>query len=128
MSLVVYDNLTKRVHKAKDVELVDKVVDGRKKKDPWEVIDELVKAWSERTPEEFQAFKVHLQHTREDLKDKRFGTTQDKNMDRRLTLMLPLSLMGMIRSLYKVNELPMDKKFYKEFAGRYKFFQIPEKL
>ena len=128
MGIVAYDNLTGRVHKAEDVELADKLVQERKNKGHWEVKTELVDAWMRRTPEEFKAFKVHLQYTREDLKDPEFAKTSDQIQERRLVAIIPMSLMAMIRSMYSPRELIMDRKFHQEFARRFKFFQVPDKI
>lgn len=129
MTLVAYDNLTGKIHKADDILLAEKVIQERKDKDPWQVITDLVNAWANRSPDEFKAFKVHLQDMRTDLKDKKFGQTSGgKDMDRRLTMIFPQSLMFMIRSVYKSDELKMDKAFYHEFLRRFPFFRVPERI
>lgn len=124
----VYENLSNKIRSSNDVQLADKVVHMRKNKDQWETIEELVKAWMERTPEEFKAFKVYLNDTREVQVDSKFGTTKNKDQDRRLLLVMPRPLHDMIRSIYKPDELKMDKKFFMEFARRFKIFKIPEKI
>lgn len=108
--------------------MADKLVEMRKKADHWKVIDELVNAWSQKTPEEFHAYKVYIDDTRNVQIDPKFGQTKDKTQDRRLKLVFPQSLMQMIRAVYKPQDLAMDKKFFDEFARRYPFFKIPEKL
>lgn len=124
----VYDNLSNKIRSSNDVQLADKVVHMRKNKDQWDTIEELVKAWMDRSPEEFKAFKVYIGDTREVQIDPKFATTKNQDQDRRLLLVMPRSLHDMIRSIYKPDELKMDKEFFMKFAKRFKFFKIPEKI
>jgi len=119
---------TGKVRKAEDVALVDKVLTAKKNRNPWKVISLLVEAWAKRSTGDFNAFKIHMKDLRETRKDSRFGTTPDKDMDRRMILAFPQALMYMIRSVYKAEELPMDRTFYREFAKRFRFFQVPDKI
>lgn len=129
MGIVAFDNLTGKLYEANDIALVEKVVQERKDKDPWDVITDLVNAWADRSPDDFKAFKVHLENTRMDLKDKKFGQTSGgKDMERRLTMIFPQTLMSMIRAVYKPQELKMDRTFYHEFLRRFPFFRISEKI
>jgi hypothetical protein len=116
-----------RVRKADDLELAEKIIDTKLAKDHWAVIDELIKAWSERSPEQVQALKIEIDDHRETLQDKKFGQTMGgKDFERRFTLVFPLTLQSMIRSVYKAEELPFDREFYREFAKRYPFFKVAE--
>lgn len=124
----VYDQQTGRILDSTDVNAVDKIIELRDTKSVWDVIDELVQIWSERTPEEFQGLKVTIDDLRETRKDRKYGKTDDKNMDRRLTMVFPITLQAWIRKIYSVEELPFDQKFLREFAQRYKGFRVPEKL
>lgn len=117
-----------KVRSAADISFVDKVMAARKKGEVWDVISLLVNAWAEKTPEDFKAFKIHLQDLRETRTDKKFATTPDKQMERRMIIAFPEQLMYMIRSVYKAEELNMDRTFYREFAKRFRLFQIPEKI
>lgn len=129
MVLLVKEKHTGKVRNARDALIADSVIKTKVNKGPWETIDELVKLWRERTPEEFQGFKVHLDNMREIQVDRKFGQTKgDKTMERRLTLIIPTSLQGMIRAVYKAHELPFDTKFFREFGRRYPFFRIPDKI
>ena len=128
MTLLAVDNLTDTVRPAKDIVDADYVFTQKNKiKDPWRVIDILVNMWAERSPERFKAFKLHLDDTRSGLRDRKFATTPDKHMERRLVVIFPQDLYLMIRSVYKAWELPFSRDFNYEFAKRYPFFKIPEK-
>lgn len=124
--IMVEDN--GKMRKAADIEVAETALKLRQKGDPWEVIDFLIKVWSERSPEETQAVKVDIQDQRELLDDPEFGTTKGgKDFDRRFVILFPTTLSLMIRTMYKAEELPFDSKFYKEFGKRYPAFRVAEK-
>jgi len=117
-----------RVRNLDDVEFAENIIELRNNKDQWEVIDVLIKNWATRAPEEVEAISINVTEYREALKDKKYGQTiGGKDQERRLKLSFPVSLQGMIRTLYSVEELPFDQKFYNKFAKRYPFFAIAEK-
>lgn len=114
--------------KIEDMSLADKVIAAKNKDDKWAVIDLLLRAWAERTPEEAQALKIQLEDQRETLADQEFGQTKGgADFNRRFTLVFPLQLMMMLRAVYSDEELTMDSKFYREFAKRYPSFRVAEK-
>ena len=126
-NLIAIDN--GRIRGADDVSLVDKVIETKNNKGVWETIEFLVNAWMKKTPEEFEGFRVQIDAYRDGLFDPKYGQTSGgKDMERRFTMSFPQSLYLMIRSIYKPDELNMDKKFLAEFARRFPFFRIPEKL
>lgn len=107
------------------MELAENIVEMRKNRDPWVVIDKMVEVWTKNAPDEVEAMRINIEQYRETLVDKEFGTTLNgKDQERRFQLAFPKSLMLMIRSIYKAEELQMDKKFFAEFAKRYPFFRV----
>lgn len=125
----MYIDVNGKLRKAEDVELVDKIIELRKKGDKWFVIDEIVKAWVKKSPEEVEAVKVDIGDQREMLVDKEFGSTMGgKDFSRRLIVLFPTALQAWIRKLYGTEELPFDRKFYKEFARRYPGFRVANKV
>jgi len=122
------DETSGLIRNVKHLEFVDKLMEARRKKKPWDVIDMIVKEWAQLAPKQFEAFKVHLDNTRKDLKNKKFASTPDLNAERRMVMIFPQQLHDMIRSVYKADELLIDKEFYQDFCKLYPFFQIPEKL
>ena len=116
--------------KKDDIELVEKIMDLREKKDPWLVIDELVKVWEERYgKEEIKAYKLQVRDMRETLSDPKFGQTKDgQHFERRLLLYFPIRLELLIRTQYKASELQMDEQFFVDFVKRFPKFLIPEKI
>ena len=127
-NLVAVDGVSKKIRKAGDVSAAERVMKLKNTSGPWAAIEEMVKIWAERSPGEFKGFKIHLDDIRETRIDPKFGRTRGKKMERRLILVLPQALQFMIRSVFKADELPFDRKFYREFARRFKMFRIPEKL
>lgn len=123
--MLILDN--GRIRDSEDIDLADNIIKARKK-GPWEVVDLLVKAWIRKSPEEVQAVKVDISDQREMLIDKKYGQTKGgKDMERRFTLIFPTSLQLLIRTQYKADELPFDRKFYNDFAKRYPGFRISER-
>lgn len=117
-----------KIRNVANIELAEKIVDMRKKVDPWVLIDKLVDVWTKNAPDEVEAMQINLDQYRETLIDKEYGTTlHGKDQERRFQLAFPKSLMLMIRTQYKAEELPMDKKFFAEFAKRYPFFRVAQK-
>jgi len=127
MSMYIEEN--GKLRKTEDVELVDKILELRKKGDKWAVLNELIKAWVKKSPEEVEAVKVDVGDQRELLTDKEFGTTNGgKDFERRLVVLFPTALQGWIRKVYNTEELPFDKKFYQEFAQKYPGFKVANKV
>ncbi len=117
-----------KLRKTEDVELVDKILEMRKKGDKWAVLDELIKAWVKKSPDEVEAVKVDVGDQREMLDDKEFGATKDgKDFSRRLIVLFPTTLQGWIRKVYGTDDMPFDKKFYQEFTRRYPGFKVANK-
>lgn len=110
-----------------DIELAEKIIQKRSNKDPWEVIDDLVHVWAEKSPDDVEAIKINVGQYRESLVDKKFGQTEHgKDQERRFNLAFPRTLMLMIRTQYKADELPFDTDFYREFGKRYPYFKVAE--
>lgn len=128
MGISVVDGPKNKIRDSSDVLLAEKIIGMKSNKNPWEVIGELVDAWMKRTPEEFNAYKTYIEDTRRVQIDSKYGKTRNQDHDRRFMLVFPEPLMAMIRAVYKPADLPMDKEFFREFARRFPFFRIPEKI
>lgn len=116
------------IRDADNVDIVEKIIQLRKTKDPWIVIDELINLWAKTAPDEEEAQKIQISEYKEQLSDPMFGQTRGgKEFDRRFTIAIPQRLMLMIRSQYKPDELKMDSVFYRQFGKRYPFFKVSEK-
>ncbi len=124
-NIVVEEN--GKIRDVGDLELAEDIVDRSKNEDPWKIIDTMIKVWTKNSPDDVEAMRINIGEYREALDDKKFGQTKHgKDHERRFQLAFPKSLMLMIRSIYKADELPMDKKFFAEFGKRYPFFRVAE--
>lgn len=127
MSVYVIEN--GKVRKSSDVQFADKIAKLKRDQGPWAVIDELVKVWAQKAPDEEKALRIQIDEQRQLLKDQTYGTTTGGgDVNRRLTMMFPHTLQLMIRSQYKPDELPFDQPFYREFLKRYPMFKVPDKI
>ena len=118
-----------RIRRLEDVELAEDILKTKNTRDIWTTIDKLIKTWEERAPDEVQAIKVNLTQYKEGIEDKEFGQTKGGHeQERRFTLVFPLALQNMIRSVYKTGEVDFNKQFYSEFAKRYPRFRVAEKI
>jgi hypothetical protein len=110
------------------IELADRIMKLRANKDPWAVIDELVNYWVNSAPEQVEALKINISDVKELAIDKKYGVTKGgANIERRFQLIFPLGLQSLIRGVYKNEEGPFDRDFYKKFAQRYPGFRVAEK-
>src|SRR3990167_8091252 len=120
----VYDSITGRWFEAKHYQAADKLVEMRKKKLLWDVIDEIIHIWKASKPKEWKAHLIDISDKRETRKDPKFGTSKTESSSFRTLLDIPEKVYRMIRSLYSVDELPMDRKFFREFGKRFPEMKI----
>jgi hypothetical protein len=127
MGLLFYDN--GRIRDSADLEMAEVIMKLKEKKDYWAVIDELIKIWAAKSPDEEVATKVEIDGYKEAMSDPTFGQTNNgKDMERRSILVFPRKLQLMIRSIFKAEELPFDREFYRKFAQKYPAFKIADKV
>lgn len=118
------DNDNFRYAPAKVVSMGQRLVELRRTKDVWEVIRELVKMWVDTSPKEYKSFLVDLDFTKDTGKVTRTGggssftnySIDESGFQLRHTIDIPVKVIYMIRRLYSVEELPMDKDFYDKMA------------
>jgi hypothetical protein len=126
VDLIVEDN--GKMRRKSDVDFADMIIKLKNQKDQWAVIEKLIERWVKTSPEETQALKIQIADHRELLDDKEFGQTKGgKAFGRRFTLVFPIKLQQMIRTLYSQEELEFDSAFYREFVKRYPNFKVAEK-
>lgn len=125
---VAIDPISGKLRSLSDMEFADMIVVERRNLDKWQIIELLMERWFHSDPKEAQGTLHDVKYMRETSRDKRFGTTKDKNLERRMTMLFPITLQKLIRSVYKAEELLFDKKFFREFLKRYPGFQVPEEL
>lgn len=98
--------------------------------DPWPVVAECFKIWKSTSPKEWESYLYeYIPEIKESRKDE-FASTTDPVTGGilRYTIDIPQKVVFMLRTLYTPDELPMDKKFMREFAKHYPALVIPKKL
>ena len=111
---------------AKVVGMSEKLIELRRTKPVWEVIEAIMKMWSDTAPKEYDSYLVDLQFTKDDGKITNIGGKQFSNVSidsegamLRHRLDIPVKVMYMIRRLYSTDELQMDEKFYNKWASMF---------
>ena len=128
LNMKILLNNNGQVREFNDYDLATKIVESRKTKPIWEVIDMIVKLWEVKCQDEAKAVRINIDQYREDAIDKDYAQTKGgKQFNRRLLMALPRKLMLLIRTVYDSDELKMDSKFNKEFVKRYPNFRIGRK-
>ena len=118
-----------KLRKKSDIDFVEEIIKTKNKEGIWPTIDKLLKRWVDTSPEEVEALKIEIADHRELLTDKEFGQTEGgKKLERRFTMVFPIRLMGMIRTIFSQEELEFDSKFYREFVERYPNFKVAQKV
>lgn len=127
----IYDQFGTKID-MRNVSFVEEILKLKKKSasNPWPVIELIIKHWSESNPTEYKSFLIDVTDIRETRKDKKFGSSKDKVSGGylRYTLDLPNDVMYRIRKVYNVEELPMNREFFMEFARRFPAMKVAEKL
>lgn len=123
-NIIVTDN--GKIRNVDDIEWAERIIKLKNSKDKWVVIEELIKHWSAIAGDEEQAIGINVTQYREQIKDKKFGTTDlGKEQDRRFKLAFPYRLHQMIKAVYK-NDIQFDEDFFAEFGRRYPAFKVAE--
>lgn len=125
MSIKVYDHLAGRLLNSSDVQLADTLLRMKKTKPLWSVIRYIYEAWAKSEPREYESFLFTVKDKR-DTRINQYGSTRNKAL--RYTLDIPSKVYMLIRILYPVEELRMDKKFLREFAKRFPECRVAEKI
>lgn len=98
---------------------------------PWPVIEECFKIWKDTNPTDWKSYLIYLDDVKETRRDKKFGTARKDPVHDgilRYTLDIPEKVMFMIRCLYDSDELPMDRKFFLQFAKKFPLYKVVEKV
>ena len=129
--MYLYDRFGRR-HKATHLNWVEQVTKLKAKSgsNPWPVIEECFNFWAQQSPSRYQSFIISIDNNKKTRKDSKFASTKDPIHGGylRYTLDIPEEVMFMIRCIYNVDELPIDREFFNEFAKRFPKLKIPEKV
>lgn len=125
MSTIIVDNRG-IPRKVEDIDLAEKVLQAHRQ-GQWPVIDLLVDLWVKKFPNEVKDMQENIRQYREVQIDKKFATTKlGKDWERRFTMSFPKTLLLLIRTQFKADELQFDRKFILEFLRRYPRFKVAE--
>jgi len=122
--MLVEDKLTGRLIRDKHQAFIDKVIKLKNTKGVWAAIDLMIKEWEESNPQEFRSYVVSVEDKKE-TRETRYGSNKQKTI--RQTVDFPQEIQNRIRAIYKADELPFDKKFFKMFWERYPQYRVAEK-
>lgn len=103
----------------------DGLVKLRNTKGLWEVIGEVVKAWENLKKHKYTSHIIDLKEKKE-TRLNQYGSTKSKSL--RYLLDIPEDIINMIRILYPIDELPFDKKFFREFGKRFPQYKVADKI
>ncbi len=121
---------------APSVQLADKLLELRKTKNKWEVIAFVISSWIKTKPRHWDSHLVSLRDIKETRKTTTVGSKQFSGVSKdkvtggylRYTLDIPEKVILIIRRLYTAEELPMDKKFFADFARRFPIFVVSRRV
>ena len=127
----LYDSNGRR-HKVEHLSWVERITKLKQTSgsNPWPVIEACFDYWALQSPKRYRSFLISIDNTRKTRKDPKFASTYDKEHGGylRYTLDIPEEIMLMIRCIYNVDELPMDKEFFNNFAKHLPRFMIAQKI
>lgn len=118
----VFDSITGRWLEPKQYQFIDKCIELAKDKNPWAVIDEIVAYWNSTPHTQWKAHLIELKNSRFN----KFGSNKDKSL--RYIVDVPQQILYMIRAIYKVDQLDMNKDWFRRFGRRYPQFLVAEKI
>ena len=133
MSLLVYDSLSGKMVRSDYYNLTNHLWEMRNTRNPWEVIEEVIKIWGKKDPTNWKSYIVRIKELRDSRKVTTVGTKQFRGVSRddkkngamlSYTLDIPEWVIFAVRKLYNSSELVMDKEFFNEFARRFPAFKV----
>lgn len=103
----------------------DRLVNLRNTKTLWEVVAEVVKVWEQTKVKQYRSHLIDLQDKKETRLNKH-GSNKDKSL--RYIVDVPEDIIRMLRILYDVEDLPMDKPFFRMFGKKFPQYKVAEKI
>lgn len=136
MAIVTYDQETNRYMTSDLYQLLEAIMKAKRERDQWEVVDLCVKAFQKKFPRHYSSYVIRVGEIRKAQKETRVGrkyfrgVSHDKENDAYLahTIDFPAWIMGLIRKVYNVDELKMDKEFFREFGKRHPEFRVMNRV
>lgn len=116
------------------IRAADKLLKMKAKHNVWTVIKEVLKIWSELNPKQYKSHLVEVSDVKKSRKTTSVGSKHFSGISKAggsynaYLLDIPEKVIYMIRTIYSPEELPFDKKFYKEFARRFPAYKVMERI
>ncbi len=123
--ILTKDSVTGRLIPARHAAFADDVMQARKDGDVWVVVEKIVDFWKSENPTEYRSLLVEVPKLRKS-RARSSGASKSKNT--RFLADIPLKIIQIIQTLYGPEELPLDKRFFREFARRFPEFRVAERL
>ncbi len=114
-----------KLRDSEDVQFVDSVLKLRREGKHWEAIDLIITHWANKNPQKYKSFLIEVKDKR-DTRLNKHGSNRSKNL--RSLLDVPEDVIFMIRKIYSVEELDMDKEFFERLYKRYPAMRAAESL
>jgi hypothetical protein len=110
-----------------DIEAATRLIQLKEKhgSDVWPVVEECLRIWIAKKPQEYKSFLLDLKDMRETRSNK-YASSKTEMF--RYTLDIPETVVYMLRKLYTTSELPMDKKFFRTWARKFPKMRVAEKI
>lgn len=116
-------------------ESANKIIELKKTKGPWEVIEFILKMWRETNPKEYNSFVFSLDKIKSSRKITSIGGKQYSGVSKdahgsylQYKLDIPEKVVYLIRRVYTPTELPMNKEFYDAWAKKFPSMVIMERV
>lgn len=96
----------------------------------WEnIIPSVVKLWKHSKPAEYKSYIVEMDDIRETRKNE-YASSLDKEtgIEQRYIVDIPQFIISVLRLLYTVEEMPMNKEFFRDFARKFPEFKVAQKI
>lgn len=122
--LYTEDEATGRVFPSQNIAYVDRLLELKKTKSPWEVVEVIVSKWRDSNPNEWDSFVIEAQEKRES-REKESGASKTESL--RSLLDIPAEILLTVRVLYG-DEIELDSLFFREFGKRFPMFLATRRL
>ena len=123
-----------RLVKARDLVKVDHLLKLKATQPFWNVVEEVVKMWMNKSPKEWKSYIIHLDMVKADQKrtsiaGKRWrGVSRHDGIERSLLIDFPLWIHLCLKKLYpEENQYLNSKEFFRKMADKFPIFRIREK-
>ena len=121
----IYDPSRNKVIDYQYIQLIDKIVETKKKNDLWGVVELCLKLWELKKPQEYKSYIIEIKKVR-DTRKNAFGSTKSHSL--RYLIDFPQDVQFYLRKIYTAEELDMNKQFFREAWKRFPQLRVAEKV